>query len=331
MILFAGLTSFTPVISYAFEDKRVRLPKRLKRGDLIGVIAPGSAASEEQIEKGISQIKSLGFKVKEGKFLRSRHGYLGAKDQGRLEDLHSMFADSSVQGIWCIRGGYGCGRLLPMIDYRLVKKNPKPLIGYSDITALHNAIFQKTGLICFHGPNAQPEMTDYTRSGFEGMLMDGKRSIQAFEGESENDYQTLGYLHTGTAEGRLVGGNLSLLASMAGTEFKLDAKNKIVFLEDVGERPYRIDRMLTQLLQSSRLSEAAGIILGQFKNCEAKDLNTSLSLEACLKDRLGGLGIPVQTGFSFGHVDDQCTLPVGARVRMNTSSGVIEVLEGVVG
>lgn len=313
------------------EKKRL-LPARLKAGDTIGIISPGSAASEAQLADGIAQVKALGFKVKLGKNLGKQYGYVGGTDAERVADLHAMFADTSVAGIWCIRGGYGCTRILSALDYQLIKKNPKALIGYSDITALLQAIYMETGLIGFHGPNAQPKMEPYTLASFKQVLMTSAATqpIPKYVLTAEDSYAPVKMLKPGKATGRLAGGNLSLLAAMCGTRYGLDARDKIVLLEDIGEKPYRIDRMLTQLLEGSRLAEAAGILIGQFKNCEAKDLTTSLSLADCLMDRLGKLDLPILTGFSFGHVAHQCTLAIGALARLDADAGQLELLEGLV-
>jgi len=248
--------------------------------------------------------------------------------------LHFMFENPKIDGIWCIRGGYGCGRLLPEIDYSLIRKNPKPLIGYSDVTALLQAIYCETGLIGFHGPVAVSDFTDYTIEQFKSILMEPKAPLQ-LKNAPENDktegsaFQTK-IINSGKAKGQIAGGNLSLLASLAGTKYQLDAKNKIVFLEDIGERPYRIDRMFTQLLQACKLGEAAGIALGIFDDCEAKQGSDSLTLMETFEDRLGNLGIPVIYGLSFGHIDNQFTFPIGVEAELDTDNQTITLLESAV-
>ena len=313
--------------------KRIK-PNRLKKGDTIGLIAPGSSVTEEKLEKAIKNIESLGFHVQHTKNILAKHGYLAGTDDQRLHDLHFMFNNPKIHGIWCIRGGYGCGRLLPEIDYSLIRKNPKPLIGYSDITALLQAIYCETGLVGFHGPVAVSEFTAYTIQQFQSVLMHPKSEFEiknALENtKNENPVFQTKIIKSGKAKGEIVGGNLSLIAALAGTKYQLNAKNKIIFLEDIGERPYRIDRMLTQLLQSCNLKEAAGIALGIFDDCEAKEGSNSLTLMETLEDRLGNLGIPIVYGLSFGHIDNQFTFPIGTEAELNTDNQSIKLLEQAV-
>lgn len=334
--ILMGLTStvipfsFNNNITFASMDKRIK-PKRLKKGDTIGLITPSSSITEEQLEKAIKNMKSLGLKIKLGKHIKAINGYLAGTDEQRLEDLHTMFADKEVDGIWCIRGGYGVGRILPKINYKLIKDNPKVLIGYSDITALLLAVYEKTGLICFHGPVASSDFTDYTVRHLKGVLME-KNAIYPINYAKENNevedplYRTK-VIRAGKAKGELTGGNLTLLAAMAGTPFKWDVKDKLVFMEDIGERPYRIDRMLTQILQSTNLHEAAGIILGVFEDCRAKEGSRSLSLMECLEDRLGHLDMPIIYGLSFGHIKSHFTIPIGIQGEMNTATRSLKLME----
>jgi len=314
--------------------KKRTKPKKFSEGDTIGLITPSSSVTETKIEKAIANMKSLGLKVKLGKHIRAQHGYLAGTDQQRLDDLHKMFADPSIDGIWCIRGGYGVGRILPKINYKLIKKNPKILIGYSDITALLHAVYQKTGLIGFHGPLASSEFTDYTIKHLKNVLMNPQKSYTieyAKENEAEKDMAYLPkVINPGIAKGKLSGGNLTLLAAMAGTDFNWKVKNKLVFIEDIGERPYRIDRMLTQLLQSTDLHKAAGIILGVFEDCQAREGDRSLSLMDTFKDRLGHLNMPIIYGLSFGHIQNHFTIPVGIEAEMNTNEMSLKLLEKAV-
>lgn len=208
------------------------------------------------------------------------------------------------------------------------------MIGYSDVTALLQAIYSETGLIGFHGPVAVSEFTDYTVDQFRSILMEPKSSLiinDSPKNDSKNNpaFQTK-TINAGKAKGQIVGGNLSLITALAGTRYQLNAKNKIVFIEDIGERPYRIDRMLTQLLQACNLKEAAGIAMGVFDDCEAKVGSNSLSLMETLEDRLGNIGIPVIYGLSFGHIDNQFTFPIGIEAELNTENQSIILLESAV-
>ena len=336
MGLGAGLISCAPqsIIYRKTPHKNQTVkPEKLKEGDIIGLIAPASPFLEEQFKRATDQILSLKFRVKYGKNLNEKYGYLAGSDQQRVDDIHAMFADPDVKAIWCIRGGYGTTRLLHLIDFDLISRHPKLLIGYSDVTALLQAIFIKTGMVGVHGPVAASEFTDYTQEHFLDLVtkVQDKSVIRRFdndeEAESGNKPQII---RSGKMEGELAGGNLSLLAALAGTEFQLNAKGKLVFIEDVGEKPYRIDRMLTQLLHTAKLDQAVGIILGVFEDCEAGENNRSLSLIETFKDRLGNLGIPVYYGFSFGHIENMCSIPIGIKASFDPDKNELTLLESAV-
>ncbi len=319
------------------RKKKTIKPNRLKKGDTIGLITPGSYIGDDGLEKAINNLEGLGFQVKLAKNIRAERGFTAGKDAERLADLHSMFGDKQVAGIWCARGGYGCGRLLPNINYKLIKRNPKVLIGFSDITALLQAVHKETGLIGFHGPVGSSDFTDYTREYLTKVLMEPQDNLtirlsKENEGFAKTDkvYQTA-TIRGGKAAGKLVGGNLSLLAPLAGTKYQPNIKGKLLFIEEIGEAPYRIDRMLTQLRQSYPLKDAAGIILGVFKGCEMKEGSRSLSLMETLTDRLVDLNIPVFYGAAIGHIANNLTLPIGGEARLNADNGEITLLEkGVV-
>lgn len=318
----------------SFSRRKRILPRRLQAGDTVGLITPGSFISDESLEKAVNNALKLGFKVKMGKHIRAQRGFTAGTDQQRLDDLHLMFADDSVAGIWCARGGYGCSRLLPFLDYKLISRNPKALIGYSDITALLNAIYHKTGLVGFHGPVAASELTEYTEARFRAVVMEGAApyAIPLSTANQEKDdeaYRTYP-VRAGKARGALIGGNLSLLAALAGTEYLPEVEGKIVFIEDIGEKPYRIDRMLTQLRQAWKLDKAAGLAMGIYEDCQPKEGDLSLSLEETIRDRTEGLGIPAIYGLSFGHIDDQCTLPVGIEAELDVERQHLKLLERAV-
>lgn len=338
--MMTGLTMSAMGLSAAFSPSSLlsplRKPEHLKLGDTIGLITPGSYISDEGLQTAVSNLENLGFKVKFSKHIRAKKGFIAGTDVQRLEDFHNMFTDNSVKGIWCARGGYGCGRLLPQIDYKLIKKNPKVFIGYSDITALLQAIHCKTGLVCFHGPVGASTFTDYTVKHLQAILMSPKPEknykievAKANQEQTDKAYQTT-VIRPGKAKGKLIGGNLSLLASLAGTDFQLDVKDKLLFIEDIGEKPYRIDRMLTQLRQSCKLETAAGIALGVFADCEADEDDLSLSLMETLEGQLNDLNIPIIYGLSFGHIADQCTFPIGLEATLDTSEQTITLKESAV-
>jgi len=316
------------------NNKKIVKPKRLMKGDTVAVIAPSSAVEVSAFEKALQNLADLGLKIKIGKSARARKGFLAGTDKERLDDLHQAFADTEIKAVWCVRGGYGATRFLPDLDFKLIEKNPKIFIGYSDITALHLAIHQNTGLVTFHGPVAASNFSDYTKNHMAGVLINPSAPYKiALSPDNIAKNSNLFKTETitrGKCRGKLIGGNLSLLAAMAGTAFALrDTKGKILFIEDIGEQPYRIDRMLTQLKQTVDLRQLAGIALGVFEDCNPKDI-TSQSLIEVLKDRLGDLGIPVIYGLSFGHIRDQFTLPFGIEAELDTETATMTFMENSV-
>ncbi len=322
-----------PALGAKAKTKMVK-PKRLNAGDTVGVIAPSSAPIKEDFDRAIANLESYGFNIKIGKSARARNGFLAGTDKERLDDLHAAFADNDIKAVWCVRGGYGAGRILPEIDYKLIARNPKVLIGYSDITALHLAISQNTGLVTFHGPVGTSAPVDYTKGHALGVLMNPSSPYKVERSEFNKAHESNLYkteiITGGKARGRLTGGNLSLVSALAGTPYGLrDPKGKLLFLEDVGEQPYRIDRMLTQLRQSIDMKQLAGVALGIFEDCNPKTADTQ-SLIDVLRDRLGDLGIPVIYGLSFGHIREQFTLPYGIDAEMDTSNATVTLLETAV-
>ena len=324
-------------------------PSRLKAGDTIGLVTPATYLTEEQLREAMEQFAQFGFKVRYTSNMLVRKGYLGGTDQQRADDINQFFADDTIQGIICGRGGYGSGRILPYLDYPVIKSHPKVFMGYSDITAMLYAIHKNTGLVCFHGPMGTSDYNGYTTKYFKEVLMNPSENLVyenptlepliplAADGAEMGDdasvavANSLVTLAPGTAEGILMGGNLSLVASLNGTAYDVDMRGKLVFLEEVGEAPYRVDRMLTQLLlDPTKLPAAAGVVLGVFSDCEAEDESKSLSLAQVLYDRLANLGIPVLYGVSFGHIKQNTTLPVGVRARLDASQKTLTLLERAV-
>ncbi|MFN0173060.1 MAG: LD-carboxypeptidase [Saprospiraceae bacterium] len=318
------------------ENNKPRLlkPARLREGAIVALIAPSGPASEEKLAKGIGNLTKFGFNIVEGKSLRAQNGYLAGTDAARLADLHWAFQNPEIEAVWCIRGGYGATRLLPNIDFELIRRHPKPLFGYSDVTALHIAIHQRTGLVTFHGPVAASEYPEETLLHFRSVLMQPVAPYEIAASAETTAIEPPEYqpfvIRPGQARGALTGGNLALLSSLAGTPFAPVFKKKIVFIEDIGEQPYRIDRMLTQLLQATDLAQAAGIVLGVFTDCQPKQDSPSLSLPDALRDRLGGLGIPVMYGLPFGHVNHQATFPYGIEAKLDADRMVLTILEAAV-
>lgn len=299
------------------------LPKRLSPGANIALITPAGPINQARLDRSLQAITGLGFTPKPGTGVLAQNGYNAGTIEQRLADLHAAFSDPTIDAVWAIRGGYGTTQLLPYLDHDLIRRNPKLLIGYSDLTGLLNAIYQRTGLVGLHGPVASSTWDDFATSNFLAVAAksDIPHQILALPGGKT--------ITPGTATGQLVGGNLTLTAALCGTPDQLNVRGKIVFLEDVGEAPYRIDRMLVQLDQSVNLRSAAGIALGDFVDCEGAGSNT-LPLEQTLRNRLGDLGIPVYLGLPFGHGEFNCTLPIGRRAGLDATNGRLTLLEAAV-
>ncbi|MBK7499373.1 MAG: LD-carboxypeptidase [Ignavibacteriales bacterium] len=318
------------------DEPSVIKPPRLKAGDKIAIVAPGSYISEEELQDSIKNLNQLGFETTYSEKVLLQSGYFAGTDKDRAEDLMQKFSDKSVKGIICARGGYGCARILPMLDYDVIRSNPKVLVGYSDVTALLYGIYQKSGLISFHGPVGTSTFNDYSVNNFNKVLINPERTNlfhNSTSGDDENIYGITSIVK-GKGKGRLVGGNLAIMVSLIGTEFDVDYSNKIIFIEEIGEEPYRVDRMLTQMIQSGKFIHAAGVMMGIFRNCEGKQKDPSFSktftLMEVLKDRLSSLKIPVVYGMSFGHVKDKFTIPFGSFAELDADKQTFTLLEKAV-
>lgn len=310
---------------------KVLKPNRLTVGDTIGVVAPASPGEMEQALKGIRYLTEQGFQVKLGKTFDQPPGDLAGSDELRAADLMALFLDDEVDAIFCLRGGYGTMRLLPLLDYELIRTHPKIFVGYSDITALHTVIGQKTGLITFHGPMVASDFgknaTEYSRSEFFRTLM---KPVAPGKVQNPPEIAPAEFLVPGKAQGQLTGGNLSLITSTLGTPYEIDTTGKILCLEEVGEVPYRMDRMLTQLLLTGKLQAAVGIVLAVCADCEREAEDPGFTLEEVFQDRLKILPIPVLSGLCFGHTPNQATLPFGALARLDSSQDGLEIIEPAV-
>lgn len=304
-------------------------PKHLKKGDVIGLIAPGYSITQEMLENSMSEIKAMGMEPYHTERVFGHHGYLSNTDDERAKDLMHMFTNDRVKGIFCIRGGYGCTRILDMLNFDLIKQNPKILLGYSDITALLNAFYTKIGLVGFHGAMG-PEPDSYAYKSVKTMVMDPTEKLTIKNYDFDEDALTNPefdrYVITpGKASGRLVGGNLSLLSAMNGTDYDIDYTNGLVCIEDVGEAPYRIDRMLTQMLSTPSFKKAAGVIFGVCNGCDKKEGSDSFSLKEVLMDRIAPMGIPAVYGMSFGHIPESFTFPIGIEATLNTDGFALQL------
>lgn len=338
---FLGALAAAPG-AFPFLDGPMNLPlvkpRVLHPGDTVGLITPSTYVSDpDELLLAERTVAHFGLKLKMGANVRKRTGYLGGTARERLDDLHTMFRDPEVNAVFCIRGGYGSPQLLDGIDYALIRKNPKIFLGYSDITALHLAIHKRAGLVTFHGPVALSRFSEYTQEHFRKALFETAPLGRLSNPPETNDLRPNHLLRTirpGVASGRVIGGNLSLIAATMGTPFEIDTRGKIFFIEDVGEQPYSVDRMLTQLRLAGKLDAAAGIVFGECSKCEPREFRPSFdstfSLGEVLDDILGGLKIPVMTGLTIGHTADQLTLPLGVMATLDTGKGELVIEESAV-
>ncbi|MCA1058818.1 LD-carboxypeptidase [Rossellomorea aquimaris] len=302
-------------------------PSKLKKGDMVGVIAPASPPKMEPLQKAIRFLEELGLQVRLGKSVHEKYGYLAGEDQVRLEDIHEMFEDREVKAIFCACGGFGTGRIASRLDYELIRRNPKIFWGYSDITFLHTSIHQQTGLVTFHGPMLSSDI------GLDDVHEASKESFQQLFQAGPVDYSydktKLETVVEGKASGSVIGGNLTLLVSTLGTPFEVDTKGKILFIEDIDEEPYKVDRMVNQLKMADKFKDAAGIIIGDFKNCIPKKRESSLTLDEVLTEHVSSAGKPVMKGFNIGHSSPNIAIPIGSVGTMNTFDHTLKIESGI--
>ncbi len=305
---------------------RIR-PQRLQKGDTIGIIAPSSPPNQESLGRSLAFLESLGLNWRFGKNVNDVYGYLAGTDEDRLADLHDMFADPTIQGIICAGGGYGSARYTDRIDLQLMQENPKIFWGFSDITFLHTAMGRYSNLVTFHGPMLASCV------GKESFHELSAKMFQQLFAPMELHYtEAISPLETiagGTAQGELVGGNLSLLANGIGTKFEVETKGKLLLIEDVGEEPYRVDGMLNQLRMAGKLADAAGIVIGDFSDAEPKKRDVSLSLDDVFGHYLGNLGTPVVKGFQIGHCQPHFAVPLGVDAKLDGDNRTLTILPGV--
>jgi muramoyltetrapeptide carboxypeptidase len=334
--IFAAITAqFAPSLTAKSASGTSIKPRRLAVGDTVGLVSPASATwLTEEIDIIKETVAALGLKFKLGRHALDRYGYLAGKDVDRAADLNAMFADDSVDAILCIRGGWGCNRILPLLDYKAIAAHPKIILGYSDITSLLTAIHAKTGLVTFHGPVGASTWNvfslDFVRRilfNAERVAMDNPKTTGNSLVVTKDRIQTL---TPGTVSGRLVGGNLTVLTAMLGSEYLPDWSGTILFLEDTNENIYRIDRMLTQLKLAGVLDQISGFVFGKCTNCAPGEGHGSLTLEEVLNDHIQPLKIPAWYGAMIGHIENKFTVPVGVRAEINAERGTITMLEAAV-
>lgn len=309
----------------------MRCGRKLKYGDTIGLIGPsGAVRTEGAIEKAAAEIERMGFRVRMGESCGKVYGYLSGMDEVRARDVNAMFMDDEIDAILCVKGGYGTMRMLDLLDYEAIKAHPKIFIGYSDITAMHIAMLEKSELITFHGPMAlsweDGPLDAFTHDSLFNTLMNERPAGEILNPEGYGRKT----VNPGCCEGQLVGGNLSLIVGLLGTPYELNTKGRILFIEDVGEKTYAIDRMLTHLRLAGKFDDCAGVVLGDFKNCEMEYPGYSFTLEEIVRDVVAPCKKPVFSGLQSGHCTPKITLPFGVSCRMDADKCTLAVLDAAV-
>ena len=304
-------------------------PKALRPGDTLGFVAPASPVKTiESVEKCVEAARAMGFRTVVGESCRSAHGYLSGGDPMRADDLNRMFADNAIDAIVAIRGGYGAPRILDRLDYALAAAHPKLLVGYSDITALHIAYGQKSGLVTMHAPMPSTEWIagDYDAFTSTGLLraLTSSEPMGAIPNPPDHPVETL---HGGVARGRLTGGNLCLIAALNGTPWEIDARGAILVLEDIGEYVHRLDRMLTTLRLSGKFDQCAGIVLGGFTDCPPEYPDRSLTIRQVIEEVVLPAGKPVVSGYMIGHCSPKVTIPLGVMATLDADKGLLVIDE----
>ena len=314
----------------------VRKPPRLRPGDIVGLIEPAGFTDDEFDLRLVEEnVRAMGLVPKAAPHLLQRYGYLAGKDEARAADVNAFYADEAVRAVFAVRGGWGCARILPHLDFDLIRANPKLLVGFSDITALHLAFAARAGFATIHGPNAASSWGELSWNSFRELAFEAGtplyRNPEATDDRLVQTRWRTRTLRPGKASGRLLGGNLTVLAALAGTPYLPDFDGAILFLEDVAEAEYRIDRMLTQLALAGILRRVAGVIFGQCTDCRASMPSYGgFTLSQVLKQHLEPLGVPAFQGALIGHVANQFSLPVGIRAEMDAEAGTIRILEPAV-
>lgn len=333
--LSIGATQVPLAFASGLFSKSLIKPPRLKAGDTIGLINPaGATFHPEDVVIAEETFAALGLKMKPGAHLLDRYGYLAGTDTARAADVNTMFADPEVDAIFTLRGGWGCNRILDLLDYKTIAKHPKVLMGYSDITSLLLALNAKANLVTFHGPVGVSTWNEYSTSFVRRLLF----QADAYTMRNPTDIgdnltlveNRILHINSGIARGKLLGGNLAVLSAMVGSDYLPDFKDNILFLEEIGEDIYRIDRMLTQLKLAGILDDISGFVFGKCNRCEAGDGYGSLTLEEVLADHIEPLGIPAWFGSMIGHVEDKFTLPLGVTAEIDAEQGSITLQEPAV-
>lgn len=304
------------------EIPKYAKPPKLKKGETIGICAPaGALRRREEVSEFTDVLNQMGFQVKVGENVYKKYGYFAGTDEERAADFMNFIEDETVNGIFFLRGGWGCARILPLLDFDSIRKNKKVIMGFSDLTSLLNAITEHSGIVTFHGPGGNSSWNKYSIDYIKEVTMD--QQLMEFK-NTPDDHAIITY-RPGFAYGTLWGGNLSVLVSMLGTPYFPKIINGILFLEEVGEEPYRIDRMLTQLKQAGALDKCKGIILGNFRKCIAEEPDRAFTLEEVFEQHFGNIRMPVYYGAQIGHTVNKMTVPIGVDVRMDADEGTFRL------
>ncbi|MEL7243081.1 MAG: LD-carboxypeptidase [Cyanobacteria bacterium J06643_5] len=318
-------------------NSQIVKPPALKPGSVIGIVSPASATFvKEELDIVQDAVRALGLIPQLAPHVLDKYGYLAGKDIDRASDINQFFSDPKIKAILPIRGGWGCSRILPYLDYQIIKNNPKILVGFSDITALLVAIHAKTGLVTFHGPNGLTSWRTPQTESFRKVLFRGEKvTFKNHKDPSDNDRlmqvkYRIRTINPGKVRGKLIGGNLSVLSTLVGSPYLPSLKGKILFLEEIGENIYRIDRFLTHLKLAGVLNQISGFIFGQCPGCTPGSDYGSLTLEQVLSDHIKPLNIPAFQGVTIGHIENILTIPIGSQVQINANSGTITMLEAAV-
>ena len=326
---FLATTAAAACSSAVLSQPRLIKPPRVRRGDKVGLVSPATAAFERAPEAiRMEALEALGLEVVPGEHYFDRYGYFAGEDEARASDINRFFRDPDIRLIFA-RGGWGSARVLPLLDYDLIADNPKVLLGYSDATALINGVHTQTGLVTFHGPSP---LDRFSAGYFERVIMEGEAATMENLVEIDDDelVQTEHRLQTlvgGRASGPILGGNLTVLTAIIGSPYVPDFDGAILFLEDVNEAVYRVDRMLTQLKLAGVLDVIAGFVFGRCTECGPGTNFGSLTLEDVLDQHIRPLGIPAFNGSMIGHIDQQFTIPLGIDVEIDADAGTIRMLE----
>ena len=307
------------------DNRHTIKPPALKAGDTVAISSPAGAVWDpKQAESFSAILRNLGFRIRYGRTLVEHFGYLAGSDKLRADELNSFFADKEVKAVFCMKGGWGCARLLDLLDYETISSNPKVIIGFSDITCLLVAIQARTGLVTYHGPVGNSGWNDYTTGYLKRILMNNEK-VSFLPGPGDGDVPRT--IRAGKATGALIGGNLSVLSGMMGSDYLPSWKNKILFLEDTGEEPYRIDRMLTQLDLCGVLKQISGFVFGKCVKCNAEESEKAFTFNEVLDQHILPLQIPAFSGAMTGHIENKITLPLGILAGIDAAAGTITLLE----